>query len=96
MVAYWPLMKGCSQAGCAAARPSPRPTAAHKYPIFKGAEFERNLDFVDASLPVARPRTAPTPRPRARLDRGATGDHRAYSSEPHRRSRSRERSGPDV
>jgi aryl-alcohol dehydrogenase-like predicted oxidoreductase len=25
----------------------------HKYPIFNGAEFERNLDFVDALRPEA-------------------------------------------
>ena len=31
----------------------PRSDSRHKYPIFTGAEFDRNLDFVDALRPIA-------------------------------------------
>lgn len=47
IVAYWPLMKGLLAGGMARGRTFPLTDSRHKYPMFQGAEFQRNLDFVD-------------------------------------------------
>ncbi|NDC62516.1 MAG: aldo/keto reductase [Planctomycetia bacterium] len=53
MIVYWPLMKGLLAGGMHRDRVFPPADSRHKYPIFNGAEFQRNLDFVDAIRPVA-------------------------------------------
>ncbi|MFM7245231.1 MAG: aldo/keto reductase [Planctomycetaceae bacterium] len=53
LVAYWPLMKGLLAGRMHRGQVFPVTDSRHKYPIFNGAEFERNLDFVDALRPVA-------------------------------------------
>jgi aryl-alcohol dehydrogenase-like predicted oxidoreductase len=53
MVVYWPLMKGLLAGGMRRGQVFPTSDSRHKYPLFIGAEFERNLDFVDALRPVA-------------------------------------------
>jgi aryl-alcohol dehydrogenase-like predicted oxidoreductase len=47
IVAYWPLMKGLLAGGMARDRIFPVTDSRHKYPMFNGDEFQRNLDFVD-------------------------------------------------
>ena len=53
LVVYWPLMKGLLAGRMHRGQVFPTSDSRHKYPIFNGAEFERNLDFVDALRPVA-------------------------------------------
>jgi aryl-alcohol dehydrogenase-like predicted oxidoreductase len=53
LVAYWPLMKGLLAGRMRRGQTFPASDSRHKYPIFNGLEFERNLDFVDALRPVA-------------------------------------------
>lgn len=53
MVVYWPLMKGLLAGTMHRGQVFPPTDSRHKYPLFNGAEFERNLDFVDALRPVA-------------------------------------------
>ncbi|MFM8735946.1 MAG: aldo/keto reductase [Pirellulales bacterium] len=53
LVAYWPLMKGLLTGRMRRGQAFPRSDSRHKYPMFNGPEFERNLDFVDALRPVA-------------------------------------------
>jgi aryl-alcohol dehydrogenase-like predicted oxidoreductase len=53
MVVYWPLMKGLLAGKMHRGQVFPATDSRHKYPIFNGAEFERNLDFVEALRPVA-------------------------------------------
>ena len=52
MVVYWPLMKGLLAGGMRRGQVFPTSDSRHKYPLFNGAEFERNLDFVDSLRPV--------------------------------------------
>ena len=47
VVAYWPLMKGLLAGGMPRDRTFPTTDSRHKYPMFQGVEFQRNLDFVD-------------------------------------------------
>lgn len=53
LVAYWPLMKGLLADRMDRAQVFPTTDSRHKYPMFQGEEFQRNLDFVDALRPVA-------------------------------------------
>jgi aryl-alcohol dehydrogenase-like predicted oxidoreductase len=53
MVVYWPLMKGLLAGRMHRGRVFSPSDSRHKYPMFNGAEFERNLDFVDALRPIA-------------------------------------------
>ena len=53
MVVYWPLMKGLLAAKMHRGQAFPATDSRHKYPIFNGAEFDRNLDFVESLRPVA-------------------------------------------
>jgi aryl-alcohol dehydrogenase-like predicted oxidoreductase len=53
VVAYWPLMKGLLAGKMRRGQEFPADDSRRKYPIFAGAEFARNLDFVDALRPVA-------------------------------------------
>ena len=53
MIAYWPLMKGLLAGRMRRGQVFPVTDSRHKYPIFNGDEFERNLDFVNALRPVA-------------------------------------------
>ena len=53
MFVYWPLMKGLLAGGMARDLVFPTSDSRHKYPMFNGAEFQRNLDFVEALRPVA-------------------------------------------
>ena len=53
MFVYWPLMKGLLAGGMARDLVFPTTDSRHKYPMFNGTEFQRNLDFVEALRPVA-------------------------------------------
>jgi aryl-alcohol dehydrogenase-like predicted oxidoreductase len=53
MFVYWPLMKGLLAGGMTRDLVFPTTDSRHKYPMFNGQEFQRNLDFVDALRPVA-------------------------------------------
>ena len=55
VVIYWPLMKGLLAGRMARDHVFPADDGRHKYPMFQGDEFGRNLDFVDTpeQLPVA-------------------------------------------
>ena len=47
VVAYWPLMKGLLAGTMTRDRVFPATDSRHKYPMFSGEEFQRNLDFVE-------------------------------------------------
>ena len=53
MVVYWPLMKGLLAGTMHRGQVFPTSDSRHKYPLFNGADFEKNLDFVDALRPIA-------------------------------------------
>jgi aryl-alcohol dehydrogenase-like predicted oxidoreductase len=53
MFVYWPLMKGLLAGDMARDLVFPTTDSRHKYPMFNGTEFQRNLDFVEALRPVA-------------------------------------------
>ena len=53
LVAYWPLMKGLLAGTMRRGQVFPASDSRHKYPIFQGEAFERNLDFVDVLRPIA-------------------------------------------
>ena len=53
MVVYWPLMKGLLAGTMHRGQVFPTSDSRHKYPMFNGAEFERNLDFVEDLRPIA-------------------------------------------
>jgi aryl-alcohol dehydrogenase-like predicted oxidoreductase len=53
MVAYWPLMKGLLAGRMQKGQVFPPSDSRHKYPMFNGEEFARNLDYVDALRPIA-------------------------------------------
>jgi len=50
---YWPLMKGLLAGHMTRQQTFPESDSRHKYPMFNGDEFQRNLDFVDALHPIA-------------------------------------------
>jgi aryl-alcohol dehydrogenase-like predicted oxidoreductase len=54
VVVYWPLMKGLLAGRMQRGQVFPASDSRHKYPMFNGTEFARNLDFVDALRPIAR------------------------------------------
>lgn len=54
VVAYWPLMKGLLSDTMSRDRVFPTTDSRHKYPMFQGEEYQRNLDFVEALRPIAR------------------------------------------
>ncbi len=47
VVAYWPLMKGLLAGTMSRDVVFPTTDSRHKYPMFNGDEFRRNLDFVE-------------------------------------------------
>ena len=53
MVVYWPLMKGLLAGRMHRDHIFPASDSRHRYPMFTGDEFARNLDFVDAIRPEA-------------------------------------------
>jgi aryl-alcohol dehydrogenase-like predicted oxidoreductase len=53
MVVYWPLMKGLLAGRMQRGQVFPTSDSRHKYPMFNGEEFARNLDFVDSLRPIA-------------------------------------------
>ena len=53
VVAYWPLMKGLLAGLLGRDHVFPATDSRHKYPMFNGEEYRRNLDFVDRLRPVA-------------------------------------------
>lgn len=53
MIVYWPLMKGLLAGTMHRGQVFPATDSRHKYPMFNGEEFERNLDFVDGLRPIA-------------------------------------------
>ena len=53
MVVYWPLMKGLLAGGMRRDTVFPSTDSRHKYPMFNGDEFQRNIDFVDSLRPIA-------------------------------------------
>jgi aryl-alcohol dehydrogenase-like predicted oxidoreductase len=63
MVVYWPLMKGLLAGGMHAGQVFPTSDSRHKYPMFQGEEFTRNLDFVEALRPIAASLAARGGRP---------------------------------
>jgi len=54
VVVYWPLMKGLLAGTMARDRQFPSTDSRHKYPMFQGEEFQRNLDFVDQLRSIAQ------------------------------------------
>lgn len=61
MVVYWPLMKGLLAGRMHRGQVFPTSDSRHKYPMFNGDEFARNLGFVDAIRPVADRLGCPLP-----------------------------------
>jgi len=61
MFVYWPLMKGLLAGDMPRSRRFPATDSRHKYPMFNGEEFQRNLDFVDALRPIAARLDSPLP-----------------------------------
>jgi len=53
MVVYWPLMKGLLAGRMHKSQVFHASDSRHKYPMFNGEEFARNLDYVDALRPIA-------------------------------------------
>lgn len=53
MIVYWPLMKGLLAGTMHHGQVFPTSDSRHKYPMFNGAEFDKNLEFVDRLRPVA-------------------------------------------
>jgi aryl-alcohol dehydrogenase-like predicted oxidoreductase len=53
MVVYWPLIKGLLAGKMHKGQVFPPSDSRHKYPMFKGEEFAKNLDFVDSLRPIA-------------------------------------------
>ena len=53
MVVYWTLMKGLLAGTMHRGQVFPASDSRHKYPMFNGAEFEKNLGFVDRLRPIA-------------------------------------------
>ena len=53
MVVYWPLMKGLLAGEMRRDTVFPATDSRHKYPMFNGDEFQRNIDFVEALRPIA-------------------------------------------
>ena len=53
MFVYWPLMKGLLAGGMCRDQVFSVTDSRHKYPMFIGEEFQRNLDFVEALRPVS-------------------------------------------
>jgi aryl-alcohol dehydrogenase-like predicted oxidoreductase len=52
-IVYWPLMKGLLAGTMQRGHVFPQTDSRHKYPMFNGAEFDKNLDFVDRVRPIA-------------------------------------------
>ena len=53
MVAYWPLMKGLLTGRMTRDQVFSHTDSRHKYLMFQGEEFQKNLDFVDAIQSLA-------------------------------------------
>ncbi len=53
LVAYWPLMKGLLAGKMHRGQTFPTTDSRHKYAIFQGEAYERNLDFVETLRPCA-------------------------------------------
>jgi aryl-alcohol dehydrogenase-like predicted oxidoreductase len=53
VIVYWPLMKGLLAGRMTRDHVFPQDDGRHKYPMFQGEEFQRNLDFVDALREIA-------------------------------------------
>ncbi len=53
MIVYWPLMKGLLAGRMHRGQTFPTSDSRHKYPMFQGEEFARNLEFVDALRTIA-------------------------------------------
>ena len=53
VIVYWPLMKGLLAGAMARDHVFPEDDGRHKYPMFQGDEFQRNLDFVDSLRSIA-------------------------------------------
>jgi len=53
MVVYWPLMKGLLAGRMHRGQTFPPSDSRHRYPMFAGVEFAKNLDFVAAIRPEA-------------------------------------------
>lgn len=53
MVVYWPLMKGLLAGKMHRGQVFPVSDSRHKYPMFNGDEFAKNLGFVEALRPIA-------------------------------------------
>jgi aryl-alcohol dehydrogenase-like predicted oxidoreductase len=53
VVVYWPLVKGLLAGRLARDHVFPTTDSRHKYPMFQGEEYQRNLDLVDQLRPIA-------------------------------------------
>jgi aryl-alcohol dehydrogenase-like predicted oxidoreductase len=53
VVSYWPLVKGLLAGRLARDHVFPASDSRHKYPMFQGDEYQRNLDLVDQLRPIA-------------------------------------------
>jgi aryl-alcohol dehydrogenase-like predicted oxidoreductase len=53
MVAYWPLMKGLLTGRMKRNQVFPKTDSRHKYPMFSGDEYQKNLTFVETIQAIA-------------------------------------------
>ena len=53
MVTYWPLMKGLLTGKMKRDQVFSQTDSRHKYPMFRGEEFQKNLDFVETIQSLA-------------------------------------------
>jgi len=53
MVTYWPLMKGLLTGKMKRNQVFSQTDSRHKYPMFRGEEFQKNLDFVETIQSLA-------------------------------------------
>ena len=61
VMVYWPLMKGLLAGKLRRDHVFPPSDGRHKYPMFQGEEWQRNLDFVDDLRDIADSRESPSP-----------------------------------
>jgi aryl-alcohol dehydrogenase-like predicted oxidoreductase len=53
VVVYWPLVKGLLAGRLPRNHVFPTTDSRHKYPMFQGAEWQKNQDFIDRLRPIA-------------------------------------------
>ena len=53
VIVYWPLVKGLLAGRLPRDHVFPTSDSRHKYPMFQGAEWQKNQDFIDRLRPIA-------------------------------------------